>query len=60
MVEQFNVPPGYVLVPLEPTPEMIRAGQELKPVGKWHTQIRAVYAAMLDAAPHGVEGKTNG
>jgi len=45
------VPQGWKLVPVEPTPEMVRAGQELKPLGKWHAQIKAVWTAMLAASP---------
>ncbi len=45
------VPQGWKLVPVGPTPEMVRAGQELKPLGKWHAQIKAVWTAMLAASP---------
>lgn len=49
------VPPGHVIVPVEPTPEMIRAAHEcLPPVSrKWHAAIKEKYAAMLSVAPGG-------
>ncbi len=50
------VPPGYVLVPVKPTPEMLRAGflaGEDDPGG--------VYRAMLEATPeHGSNDVTTG
>jgi hypothetical protein len=44
------IPEGMMLVPKEPTPEMIDAGC---PVGEFatHFDMRAVYKAMLSAAP---------
>jgi hypothetical protein len=41
----------YKLVPIEPTPKMINAAQDLKPVGRWHKQIKEVFKAMLEASP---------
>ena len=53
------VPPGYALVPIEPTPEMIAAGRDYPCVVDDYTEqsvvddYRAVYKAMLAAAPQG-------
>lgn len=38
---------GFVIVPKEPTPEMVRSGQ----IGVTTSWVRDVYAAMLAAAP---------
>jgi len=47
------IPAGWRLVPVEPTPDMIRAAQAA-PEGrgqKWHAVHRSKWAAMLTAAP---------
>lgn len=57
----FDAPPlpaapeGMQLVPKEPTPEMIRAAQDVERNGrwKWHEEIKKRYKAMLAAAPTG-------
>lgn len=46
--ELVQVPPGYALVPVEPTEEMIEAAEEAyMPFGA----MELAYAAMLSAAP---------
>ena len=47
------VPDGWMLVPIEPTPEMVRAAHNcMPPVSrKWHAAIKEKWAAMLAAAP---------
>lgn len=52
-----KVPPEYVLVPVEPTPDMARAGWQLLPSDKtepWDAGLikaKRVYRAMLSASP---------
>ena len=56
-VQQVSVPVGYALVPIEPTPEMIKAALDkpcFDPLGDplpWSHITRTSYAAMLAAAP---------
>lgn len=50
---EVAVPNGWRLVPVQPTPEMVRAAQNC-PEGhgqKWHSVHKAKWAAMLAAAP---------
>ncbi len=57
----FPVPEGYVLVPIEPTPEMIRAGghsnsewlNDTAPIGeaRYAVPVPSIWAAMLKAKP---------
>jgi hypothetical protein len=55
--QQVSVPDGYALVPIEPTPEMIKAALDkpcFDPLGDplpWSHITRTSYAAMLAAAP---------
>ena len=47
-----KVPPGYVLVPVEPTPEMLRAAtKNYKYPERWLTERTNVWHRMLSAAP---------
>jgi hypothetical protein len=51
---QGGAPFGWKLVPLEPTPEMMREGADFLPVtpgGATNKCAGSVYTAMLDAAP---------
>ena len=48
------MPPGYVLVPVEPTPEMKLAGA----FAPNHRTSEAVYRAMIAAAPSAKEPTT--
>ncbi|MGM1325077.1 hypothetical protein ACS0TW_03260 [Klebsiella michiganensis] len=50
---RYVAPPGYVMVPKEPTSEMLRAHVGMKPKG-WDVQLRKTWAAMLAAAPQEV------
>ena len=56
-VQQVSVPDGYAIVPIVPTPEMIKAALDkpcFDPLGEllpWSHITRASYAAMLAAAP---------
>jgi len=61
--KQVAVPKGYVLVPIEPTPEMLLAAEntEIDPeyrsgVG-YFTDGLEIYAAMLAAAPQPPQGE---
>lgn len=52
------VPTGWQLVPVEPTPDMVRAGwlaqlpsEQREPWDAGATKARAIYTAMLPAAP---------
>lgn len=45
------VPPGYALVPVNPTPEMLRAACNAIRWYEKEVTARSVYAAMLAAAP---------
>ena len=45
----LTAPPGYVLVPVEPTPEMLRAAREHHE-GEAYLPV-SLYRAMLAAAP---------
>lgn len=49
-----TIPEGYVLVPVEPTPEMVEAGNDgfRNPDSRRHT-VSSCYKAMLEAAPKG-------
>lgn len=51
--QPVTVPAGYVLVPVEPTKDMLRAGQAV--VGFWLNTLHC-YAAMLSAAPKAPDG----
>lgn len=44
---------GYVIVPREPTTEMVKAGIE-RPRGMtdWTKAMRVAWSAMVEAAPH--------
>ena len=45
----LSAPPGYALVPVEPTPEMVEQGRQA--LGVYHTGTpRMIYAAMIYAA----------
>lgn len=49
------VPDGYALVPVEPTPEMRKAGimvAKMDVTGAWVTDAEDAYRAMLAAAPN--------
>jgi hypothetical protein len=52
IIESAIVPPGYVVVPLEPTPEMIAAGADaaIGCIGTGVCATTATYRAMLAAA----------
>lgn len=56
-VQQVSVPDGYAIVPIAPTPEMIKAALDkpcFDPLGDllpWSHITRTSYAAMLAAAP---------
>ena len=52
-----SVPDGWKLVPVEPTPEMMRSGMNV-PFNK-AARHNAVYRAMLAAAPTPAEAPTN-
>lgn len=52
-----SVPDGWKLVPVEPTPEMMRSGMSV-PLNK-AARHNAVYRAMLAAAPTPAEAPTN-
>ncbi len=46
----LSAPPGYALVPVEPTPEMVEQGRQA--LGAYHTGTpRMIYTAMIAAAP---------
>lgn len=45
-----SIPEGYKLVPIEPTPTMVKAGLESSHVLNVH-RVLACYDAMLTAAP---------
>lgn len=57
--QQAQVPEGFVLVPVEPTPEMKTAGLNVEvyqdsppePESLTWAEVRAIYRAMLSAAP---------
>lgn len=55
------VPAGYALVPVEPTPDMVRAGWELLPIAtgdRWDAGAvlaRSIYSTMLAAAPQSTQ-----
>lgn len=48
--QQVEVPAGWALVPIEPTPEMIAAGRDLDVHDTAYEGYRGVYKAMLAAA----------
>ena len=57
---QPDVPQGWVLVPVDPTPEMASAGAwaiidgiDNRPETPWDEEAPMAYAAMLAAAPKG-------
>jgi hypothetical protein len=60
------VPEGYVLVPMEPTPEMLSAGidvalwSSVHGRGGWNNYIDALYKAMLSAGKETVSDADNG
>lgn len=47
---QCNIPDGYVAVPEEPTPEMIKAGFAEAPIGVSDVDVVDIWRAMLAAA----------
>jgi hypothetical protein len=47
-------PPGYVLVPVEPTREMLQAVTAAVPSGPYDFAVMATWRAMLSAAPQAV------
>lgn len=51
--QKFVVPAGYALVPLEPTPAMIRAGSDSKGRSTVHLMEnpRLIYIDMIAVAP---------
>lgn len=54
----LTAPPGYVLVPVEPTPEMLRAALRAPCSGHPETggqSYHNIYRAMIAAAPNRVE-----
>jgi len=48
----YTLPPGWVMVPAEPTPEMLKAAcdAECTPVPMWD-RMKAIHTAMIAAAP---------
>ena len=51
--QQVAVPPGYALVPIEPTEEMMEAGPNAELFAPSKRSAYRVYKAMLAAAPQG-------
>jgi hypothetical protein len=47
----LKAPEGWQLVPIEPTPDMVRSGKTDKTMGQWHKKIKAAWAVMLATAP---------
>lgn len=51
-IEQASQPPaGYKLVPIEPTPDMVRAGEHAPSRRLEETRVPGIYCAMIAAAP---------
>lgn len=46
--KQPSVPPGYALVPIEPTPEMCQSAQK---AGFFQSHVPIIWKALLSAAP---------
>jgi hypothetical protein len=51
--KQVEVPPGWKLVPIEPTPEMVKAGGHSN---SWSADAKITYGAMLYVAPQPPQG----